>query len=474
MRKLATGLLGMVALLAACRGGGNAGAGGGGGNAGGNGGAGGSTGGSGGAGASSAVPIVDLALDGQCPEGSKPPDNGVSPGNDLHKVTLSDYPDAVCNDGSPALMYVRRAASQAASTEWVIHLQAGGSCQSWEVCRDRWCSFDTNYNAAKMSSKFAPEVANGGGLLARGGGNAFGEANQVYVYYCSSDQWSGQRDDHVFDDPAGEGPSFRVHFRGFSIIEAVNDALQKGAKSDDGVETMPKLTDATRILFAGSSAGSSGQTHALDWWAQQYPNAETYGFFDASTDPYPEDIPDAALGATLASFLPERYQETFVETWNSHLDESCLAAHPGEEAYICSLGSFVRLNHITTPFFVRHDLRDPVSYKALGEAGLAENDFAEALELTMARYKTLLSDALEKDQMTRAPGIHVSNCAQHIVALNPLWFGIGANPATVDLPNGMPITVHDALAAWIGGADVKAIDTHPSTASKCAMTTDEQ
>jgi hypothetical protein len=296
----------------------------------------------------------------------------------------------------------------------------------------------------------------------------------VYVYYCSSDQWAGQRDDYVFTGPDATSPSYRLHFRGFSILEAVNDALRKGVTSDDKVETLPKLVDATRILFAGSSAGSNGQTHALDWWAGQYPNAQTFGFFDASTDPYPEDLPDKTFGSTLASFLPQRYQETFVQVWNAHLDESCVAAHPGADAYICSLGSFVRLNHITTPFFVRQDLRDPVSFRALGEAGLSITDFAEGLEVTMARYKTLLSMASEKNKMTRKPGIHISNCEQHIVALNPLWFGIGANPFVVTRPNATPLTVHDALAAWIGGADVEAFDTNPSTTSMCVKTTDEQ
>jgi hypothetical protein len=77
MRRVTMGLV-AVALLSACRGGGNAGAGG-------NGGAGGSTGGAGGNGGegASGVPFVDVALDGACPAGSKPPDNGVSPGTDL-------------------------------------------------------------------------------------------------------------------------------------------------------------------------------------------------------------------------------------------------------------------------------------------------------------------------------------------------------------------------------------------------------
>ena len=457
---------------AACGGGGSDGSGG----SGGSGGAGGSgTTGVGAAGGSTSdVALVGEALDGACPEGSKLPGNGVTPGSDLRRVTLSDYPDAVCNDGSPAIMYVRRAAAPAAESSWVIFLQAGGSCNDWEECRNRWCSHESAYDAAKMSSRFAPEATKGGGLLARGPANAFGNVNQVYVYYCSSDQWTGRRDDAVLSDPEGSGPDFRLHFRGFSIVEAVDDALRKGVTSDDGVETLPKLTEATRILFGGSSAGSSGMTHALDWWAARYPDAEHVGLLDASTDPYPEDIVDPVFAPQYEAVLPNRHAQVFEELWNSHLDESCLAAHTGDDAYLCSLGSHARLNHVTTPFFVRQDLRDPVSFGAFKAAGVSLEDYANSLATTMDRYTAMLDTAEEKSAMSRAPGVYVTNCEQHIAALNGGWFGTAASPATVELPGGMPITLHDALGAWITGTSIQAIDTEPSTKSVCIMTTSEQ
>jgi hypothetical protein len=434
-----------------------------------------STGSTGGAGGSASdVALVDEALDGACPEGSKLPGNGVTPGTDLRRVTLSDYPDAVCNDGSPAVMYVRRAAAPAAESSWVIFLQAGGSCNDWEECRNRWCSFQSPYDAAKMSSRFSPEGTKGSGLLARGPANAFGNVNQVYVYYCSSDQWAGRRDDAVLSDASGVGPDYRLHFRGFSIIEAVDDALRKGVTSDDGAETLPKLTDATRILFGGSSAGSSGMTHALDWWAARYPAAESVGLLDSTTDPLPEDIVDPVFAPQYETALPNRHAQVFETLWNAHLDESCLAAHPGDDAYLCSLSSHTRLNHVTTPFFVRQDLRDPVTFGAFKTAGVSLDDYADSLALTMDRFASMLDVAEEKDAMTRAPGVYVTNCEQHIAALNAGWFGLAADAGTVDLPNGMPLTMHDGLAAWIMGTTIGAIDTHPSTKSYCLPTTNDQ
>jgi hypothetical protein len=467
-------LLGFIAAMAtACGGSDDTGSGGPGAGGGGSGATGsGTTTGAGGS--PSDVAVLDQALDGNCPEGSSPPGMGVTPGDDLHKVTLGDYPDAKCNDGSPAIMYVRRAAVPAAETSWVIFLQFGGACQSWEICRDRWCSTNTTYDAAKMSSEFAPEVMRGNGLLSRSAENAFGAANQVFVYYCSSDAWVGQKDDVVLDDPAGAGPSYRLHFRGFSILEAVDDALSKGITSDDGVETMPKLSDATRVMFAGGSAGSAGQTHALDWWVAQHPGIEAVGFFDASTDPMLEDLPNQTVASTIEGFLPTRYSDIFQGMYGAHLDESCVAAHPGDDAYLCTIGTHVRLNHITTPFFVRHDLRDTVGFNAYESLGMTLDEYGEAMEATMDRYVTLLDDAEEKADMTRAPGVYTSNCKQHIVALNDGWFGTKTNPATVELPNGNPISVHDALGGWINGNDIRAMDTQPSTKSFCLPPTDDQ
>ena len=98
------------------------------------------------------VPLVgEVLTPDTCPADSNRPGSGITPGNDLHRVTLDEYPEAVCNDGSPAIAYIRRAATPAAESTWVIFLQFGGACQSWEICRDRWCSYNTSYDAARMS-----------------------------------------------------------------------------------------------------------------------------------------------------------------------------------------------------------------------------------------------------------------------------------------------------------------------------------
>ncbi len=464
-----------VALLSSGCGGGDsesgpaAGAGGAGGSAGS-----GATGGSatGGAGGSSSVPLLNAALDGKCP-GGKPPGTGVPPGNDLHKVTLDEYPDAVCNDGSPGILYVRAASLPAAKNSWVIHLQAGGSCSSWEECRNRWCAFQSPYDAAKMSSTYAPDVTSASGIFARNAQNSLGPANQVYVYYCSSDAHRGRKGDVVLDDPAGAGPSFRLHFRGFQIVEAVNDALAKGVSSDDGVEKLPSLSQATQIVFSGSSAGSQGQTGVLDYWAGHYPSAKVIGLFDSITDPLPEDIADPAQSSAWDAMVKSNHATVQVGLYDAFLDESCRAMHTGSDAHLCASSAHVRLNHVTTPFFVRQDLTDPVQYDYFQKTGASLDQFATALRTTMLRFGDVVQKA--EESIPTAPGVYASDCGQHIILLNNAWFGVAAQQnATLKDGAGTALTAHAALHDWFTGAPKPALDTHPSTLSSCLAATAEQ
>lgn len=420
------------------------------------------------------VPMLDLALEGKCP-GGKPPENGVSPGNDLHKVTLDEYPNALCNDGSPAIMYVRRAASPAAENKWIIHQQPGGSCSSYEVCLERWCGIQ--YDASKMSSKFAPPATNGSGIFARNDDNAFGPANQVYVYYCSSDTWVGRRSDAVLEDPTGANVPFRLHFRGHDILEAVADALAKGVTSDDGVEKLPSLANATEVLFSGSSAGSFGMTESLDWWAAKVPGAKTFGMLDSIYLPLPEDVDDAAIQAKYQSGL-EAQAALRLSLYQAFGDESCRAAHPGKDAYLCELTTHVQLNHLTTPFFTRQDYSDPVTYGYLEVAGASLEQYAKWTRASMLRVSKVTENAEEKGAITKAPGLYGTDCGQHIVMLNSPWFGVAANGnATVKNADGTPFTLHDALAAWATGTTaITALDTHPTSPSLavCSQTTKER
>ncbi|MCI0643299.1 MAG: pectinacetylesterase family protein, partial [Chloroflexi bacterium] len=288
--------------------------------------------------------------------GSRPGESGVAAGNDLHRITLTAE-NAVCNDGTPAVMYVRLAIAAEQRNTWVFHLQGGGSCRDYEVCLTRWCG-NEYYHAGKMSSQWAPPAMRGHGLFSPQPGNPFSGVNQVFVYYCSSDSWTGQAPGVVFADPLDPGRQIQMYTQGHTIVAAVLDALRDGATSDDGQVTMPPLSEATEIIFTGTSAGAVGVTHNLDWVASQFDPAQTrvVGVIDAGVRPLLEDFPPTAVNDSLTAY----YQQLTGgrQGINAFLDQSCLALTPAAEAFLCAQNSWIISNHLTTPFFVRMDLGD--------------------------------------------------------------------------------------------------------------------
>jgi hypothetical protein len=99
------------------------------------------------------------------------------PGIPLLRRTIDTavYPEARCNDGSAAVMYIRPANAAYGgnpivnnSSKWVIFLDGGGGCQDTDQCLlERWCGgggqvFD---RAGKMSSLGAQAAIHGFGIF---------------------------------------------------------------------------------------------------------------------------------------------------------------------------------------------------------------------------------------------------------------------------------------------------------------------
>jgi len=258
----------------------------------------------------------------------------------LRTVSQADSRQALCNDGAPAQYYYRRGQGNA-SRSWVIHLQGGGFCNSAASCVDRKRELPE-----LMTSNRLPNTRAGEGIESTSSDLTpdFYSANHVYVHYCSSDLWSGSRGASA--DTGG------LHFRGTQILRSVIEDL-----SDPALTPSPNLTDATRVLFSGSSAGGAGVLVHLDWLAQQLPNASVRGVDDAgwfvNIAPY-----DLSLETTLQTV------ERGYDFWNGSVDASCAAANPGSEGR-CYLGELV-YPYLSTPLFVQISQLDGPQLGALG------------------------------------------------------------------------------------------------------------
>ena len=247
----------------------------------------------------------------------------------MNKITVSqaESRNAVCNDGTPAVYFIRRGIEEG-STRWIIHLQGGGFCYNSETCNRRG-----GQESELMTTGRTPRSRPGNGILSSSNGDNkfFASVNQVFVAYCSSDLWSGDR--------AASPETNGLHFRGASIVRAVIEDL-----ADPSITASPNLAEATDILFSGSSAGGAGVLAHLDWLAEKFPKASVRGIDDAG---WFINIPP--YNPTLTP-VDEVVQSAY-KYWNGTVDESCADVNPGTEG-LCYLGEQV-YPYISAPLFVQ-------------------------------------------------------------------------------------------------------------------------
>ncbi len=415
-----------------------------------------------------------------------------APAVPMLRVTVSD-PAAVCNDGSPAVYYIRPAGAAypgnpvtTASDDWLVFLDGGGGCRDADQCLwDRWCGQSANniYDVAgKMSSlgtplvlqsprgifDLAPVSPTGTWTFT----NAFAAYNHVYVHYCSSDNWIGSGSHAGIVPTTGTPTPFDIEFQGEAIVNAVLAELMSGtAVQDPGTEqayvaTLPLLADADRVVIAGESAGGVGVRHHLDRLARRLqiasPEVEVLGVVDAAAQlrawkPY-ADWGNGIGPATYADYLLTEVApaiETFWQADPSALDHSCLrpihapahAAADGVHPQICYDTTYTLFNHVTTPTFIRTDLDDPKAYTQPAQYGLVAS-----VDELWARLATQVADyAAEVDRvepMVRAPGAFGPFCGSHVaIRFNGGFF------ATTVVPHPLfpytALSFHDLVEGWV-------------------------
>jgi len=116
-------------------------------------------------------------------------------------VNQTAFPLARCNDNSLAIFYFRSASNAANAKRWIIHLQGGGGCDNGLNCSQRWFSEETKFGRNNMTSVDFPAGTNDNGIFERSAPyaapNPFDRYNHVFVYYFSSNTWTGAAEDVV-------------------------------------------------------------------------------------------------------------------------------------------------------------------------------------------------------------------------------------------------------------------------------------
>jgi len=414
-----------------------------------------------------ATPTIDKVL----PCGKVGSAGGLGAGTDLQRFTVDvrRFPEAVCNDGSPAVFYYGRYTKDEDRNKWVIFLQGGGECTSPEGCVSRWCSIDTNYGMDKMTTTLTKPLIQGNGVLDPRAENRFGSWNRVMIFYCSSDEWHGTKTSAVHASANGVNADFTIHFKGSRIVDAVIATLQRNyprrAAAPPGTtgNALPDLDNATHVLFAGSSAGGAGVRNNADRLSAALKSKNPSLVFKAAIDadfvPSQEQRDYAHSTAcktdpaqcSYTTSKQKEWTETEQGLWGVRGDESCLSWHAAHEPgtdWRCADGTHVMVHHVTSPMYVREDLQDESlgpKYVDNGFGTMA--DFGRIVEQQL-RDLALLNTTAEEGSVRAGgtplatPGAFGPQCTDHeSFKDDTAFFDVKVNG----------VSFHDTLWNWYSG-----------------------
>jgi hypothetical protein len=411
-----------------------------------------------------------------------------------HVLDVAVFPDALCNDGTPATLFFRPYVGAANRNKWVINLHGGGSCADAETCAARWCNCapngdvcpytttPTNFDRSTMTNA-GPAQKAAEGLALRGDPlrpNPYGDYNQVELDYCTSDLWIGTR--HAVPmttvNPRTDAPvTYRINFLGARVLDADIATLRQAGVPrlvytiGGGAVALPDLDEATEVIFTGDSAGGFGVMSHLDDLRATLEASNvncqggggcplaTYGLLDASVGP---EMAKLDFG-TYVQPLVRSYEDylvllsLFAYAPGSHLDSSCTQYHAAAPL-ICNDLTHVLRNHVTTPFFVRMALRDALISGNYVDAMLRNPDltpvtvptFARTLHDELATFFNLSATAEEGSQFTREPGVFAPGCTKHdTIHSTPDTFG-----TTITPPDGSPLGLIGVFENWRAGGGI--------------------
>ena len=222
-------------------------------------------------------------------------------------------------------------------------------------------------------------------------------------------------------------------------------------------------------VFKGKDAPASALTDCSDASMGTYAFLTFPGFCSMLTDPEAQCNdgtpavmyvraadpmgPDAPLG------VDEMNRETeLVRLSNgvlyqaSSLDASCVAYHAADEPRVCADSGHMLLHHVSTPWFGKMDLRDPVDGPALYPNIAA---FGQAVFNLLGTLPTL-PDFAEEEAVTTVPGVFGPNCQEHV------YLEVGKFYEVVLADGVTTRSFHDVLWNWVTGGTPTILITNPS------------
>lgn len=339
---------------------------------------------------------------------------------DLVKLNASEYPDALCNDGTLAAYYFRPAAEESSASSWVISFEGGGECTTQVNCEARLNtqlgSSSKFYLKATQQQLVSPNPEENPDLHSW---------NQVRIKYCSSDLFLGTM--RALDSPEWG----TVRFSGYHVVMSVLDHLAKTRELDS----------ASHVVLTGESAGGMAVFAFLDELAERLPQARVVGVPIAG---YYWDNKINYTGAGATSWSIDFSDDGFkahTELWRAHLPSRCTASPDADgRPWVCAL-PHMSFRTLESPIFVVEALVDQTqlsmhshlpSCTASSDARALCQDFGHTMSAS-------LDQVMQRAQGNSSlAGLFAPNCMMHtaFTAKGPLVSGFSFTQAFGDWYKG--------------------------------------
>ncbi|CAE7307754.1 notum2 [Symbiodinium sp. CCMP2456] len=296
------------------------------------------------------------------------------------RLHLLEGSHARCNDGSKPGFYLREG-----SGVLLVWLEGGGDCGTQATCDAR--------PAALKGSAHWPQLRQLDGIFsdAEDANPFFATATRVFVPYCSSDSWVGNR----------EAPAAGYFFQGERIISAVLEELRNRSVFE-GIDL---------LVFGGCSAGGRGALYNLDRVCSGLPaTLRCRGFLDAAWWVRDEGAMEQGAKEGLQLWGP------------SESLAPCLATAGEHAAHLCLFGPHFA-PYVRTPFLVHEEQFD---YFMLSKRGVQRPVFLwspEAWQLAWELQRQVKS-TLPIISGRRDAAAYSATCTQHCFAESSLFWRV--------------------------------------------------
>merc|ERR550539_1679288 len=355
-------------------------------------------------------------------------------------VNSQPHPQPYCNDGSQAGYYHDTDYTKLGRVH--VHLEGGNLCDSDQDCLAR-CDADGDGEVeGRLCTASTQQVlVREGGLYSNNTENPLADYWHVIVPYCSSDTWAG----------TGRSEDTGYYFHGKHIFRDVLNSLSHHYD----------LFSATDLVLSGSSAGGFGVglncDDVADWLTGANPDMTVRCLADA-----PDFIP-WWVHTEHCPRREENYQRSVSQFWARDPDLSCRqpmdqhgAEYSSEEATCGILSQYI--SFISTPLFIAVSQVDSLISGGYGcpPAGSEEEILLPWLSST---HELITNLTVSRPEL----GWWAPSCSLHTL--------LGHQEVRVEdrLRPGQRLSLYQALASWMEGETVHAVDSLDTPNPTCPI-----